>query len=265
MEGTVVSTTASPRELWSCFLLLASLRQRGNTLPVRVACRRIKSSERELLEQFADVSCIEYRGPLPLLKVHTLSALDADVCVWIDPEYLVTGLLQGSKKQLELTWRDTQEMRDYAQERLWDPCSELRLIPEEILEVWRHDVGERDEALTSRLCSLSTFSVPRQHRGFLQRWEELISRLLKRSDQYLLPDSVAYAQIDEASFNALLAFLHDPPASRDNTLAEQLLHGCERKAHLTALVETLQWVSSRGYRLPDMPRNVRRLCRTKRI
>ena len=55
-------------------------------------------------------------------------------------------------------------------------------IPDDVLDVWRRDVGERAEARLDTCCSACFMSVPGKHRKFLERWRDQMARVLPDGD-----------------------------------------------------------------------------------
>ena len=179
-SNTVVAAS-DMNYFWGVFLMIASMRCYGMREPVIVLGTGYTPEAGRLLSQFGDVTVHEASPSsrsLTCRKPEALLLAETDYATWVDCD----GFFSGNCSAL-LTPPDQDHIRirrRSLRENLNVYPDAGGRIPDDVLDVWRRDVGERAEARLDTCCSACFMSVPGKHRKFLERWRDQMPRRISR-------------------------------------------------------------------------------------
>lgn len=127
-----------------------------------------------LLSQFGDVTVHEASlCRLTCRKPEALLLAETDYATWVDCDALLQRQLFGVADSAGSGSYPRIRRRSLRENLNVYPDAGGR-IPDDVLDVWRRDVGERAEARLDTCCSACFASVPGKHRKFLNagwtRW-----------------------------------------------------------------------------------------------
>lgn len=229
MSRNTVVTACDRGYAWGVWMLVVSMRQHGMTEPVLVGTY---DWPREWLEDIQrlpgvttvalptdDKRCVTCSKPVIMLKAET------EFVTWVDCDGIFAGncsdRIVGETDHLYIRPRVPAESRDlYRRER--EPGDPPDTIPPKILEIWRRDVGEREEPARLYSCSACVISAHRGQRDFLEKWRQQMLKVLPDDVAVVNKNSVAYFQTDESVLNSLLCFAADAPPVTENYRANRV-------------------------------------------
>ncbi len=213
MDNTVV-TASDMNYFWGVLMLVASMRCHGMQEPVIVCGIEYSDEAKDILQQFPDVRIVDVpRGKLSLTcqKPNAMLLAETKFVTWADCDAFFHGncsaLLTPQNENFIHVRR-----RSLAENRRVYPQSSSGAIPDDILDLWRTDVGERTEARFDTCCSACFLSLATNQRVFLERWRDQMKQVLPEGDIGVVDRrSKAYFQTDESVLNSLLCFLKEAP------------------------------------------------------
>lgn len=277
-----IATACDEGFLWGTLLLLGSLQRYGVTTDVatHVLTSGIGQRGQELLAQFDNVrvheSTADTGAPAQLMKPEAiLAAGSSESITWLDADCMVSGdirpSLVTSPGKIVIRFRGGPESQQrFSGYRFGDSW-----IPDEVLAIWREDVGERMEAAIDTTCASNVITLHRQDLRFVERWEEQLKRCLAAPPARL---HAAYhasgaGLSDELVLNSLFAFSENPPSIQEYRLDKEpralVVHFVGKPkpwdgwtaaaiTHYELVVSTLEWLEENGYRTPPVPPSLHR-------
>ena len=285
-----ITTAADRRFLWGLYLLAATLRRHGVKVPLHFMTVGLSHHDLKLLKQFEPINIVNrdtYRHAGNALTLSKPDALDlgwdAEVVWWMDADCIVTGdvtpYLVPASPSFHARFRAPAENR-------------LRFrsivnnggIPDDVLDIWRRDVGEREEPRMHTTVSANAFAIHRDYRAFVDRWRDHVEVLLQRYQEGSPEQRIAYLFSggkgfgDEMILNSLLVFSKDAPPFTNYRLDEnpdaKLVHFVLSPKpwdrwtpayiqHFEAVVSTIEWARERGLQTPPVPPHFERANREK--
>lgn len=283
---TVVTITDRNYVL-AVYILIASLRYHRVDCRINVLGVNLSAGEKRLLEQFADTAVIDGEtsnsGNAATRKAEAILSArdhDTDFITLLDGDCIVTGDITpylspdrpGIMSRLKTPCEDADVFRDHygAEERQGG-------VPENILEIWRRDVGERQESAIQNTVIGGNLTIHRDHLGFVERWQTQMREVLPSTDPGMAYDydSVGYFQMDESVLNSLLAFSHEAPPRLDYLFNQDKeayvahlgpgkprfweLWRFDRLRYHPQIMRILEWARREGHDLPELPWTLRPL------
>ncbi|MBI2424132.1 MAG: hypothetical protein HYV27_14975 [Candidatus Hydrogenedentes bacterium] len=274
----VIVSAANRRYFLGAYLLAASLRRAGMEEPLHLLAHGFRSEETAALEAFKAVkvhaaSALDnVLNQLPLAKTAALlNAPQAQHLTWIDSDCMVTGdisaLLTSQARALMIRVRGPKENRL----RFRNLHAKSDAIPEDVLKIWRNDVGERSQPAIDSTAVTNVITFHADHVPFIHRWKDQIARIVEKHRGSSKQHRIAYqfssgtGISDELIFNSLLAYsgLAPPIGSYplDRDPGAMLIHfGLQPKPwqrwspqtirHFGLITETIDWARDAGYPLP---------------
>ncbi len=213
MDNTVV-TASDMNYFWGVLMLVASMRCHGMQEPVIVCGVDYSDEAKEILRQFPDVRVVDMpRGKLSLTcqKPNAMLLAETKFVTWADCD----GFFHGNCSALLAPPDENQvhvRLRSLAENKRVYPNSATGAIPEKILDIWRADVAERQEARFDTCCSACFISLGTRQKDFLCRWRDQMKQVLPEGDIGVVDHrSEAYFQTDESVLNSLLCFMQEAP------------------------------------------------------
>lgn len=278
MSSKTIVTACDHNFVWGTFLLLLSLRRHGVMLPVNVMTHGLGEVDRALLHQIGGVALFEANpgaGHRNLVYQKTAAILtaNADWVMWIDSDCIVTGditsLMDAGEPGLQIRMRPEEEIAYLFRQR-YRPGEQRGQLPERVLEIWKEDVGQRQEAAIRTSCNAHCFCVHRDCLDFIRRWDRQIRKVIPegRKTGVLDDRSFAYFLLDEAVMSSMLAFDHSPPplkpymldcnpnravihfGGRPKPWDRWLLRNLNYFDEITGL---LNWAEEQGWAVPGRP------------
>lgn len=214
MNNNTVVTASNMNYFWGVFLLIGSMRGNNMSEPVIVYATNYTDDAKRLLAQFGNVTIIDAPASTRSLTVQKPEAMilaETDYVTWVDCDGFFNGncshlLLPDSPEQIHIRQRTkTDNQKVY-------PCSD-GTIPQNVLETWRNDIGEREEPRLDTCCSACFISLSMHYRDFLNCWRVQMLKVLPDGDVGVVDRRVkAYFQTDESVLNSLLCFAENAPA-----------------------------------------------------
>lgn len=285
-----ITTAADRRFLWGLYLLAATLRRNGVRAPLHCLTVGLTEDERSMLQQFdavevSNLSKYTHSGnALTLSKPDALAlSSHADVVWWMDADCIVTG--DVSPYLLPQSPGFHARFREPAENLLrFRAVGQNGGIPQGVLEIWRRDVGQRDQPRINTTCSANAFAIHREHRGFVDHWRDHVHFLLNRYNDNSPEQRLAYlfsggkGFSDEMILNSLLVFANDAPPITEYQLDKdpnaKLVHFALNPKpwvqwppayiqHYEAVVTTIEWARDAGLRTPPVPPHFERANRDK--
>lgn len=285
-ESRIVVTACDPNFLWGSYLLVASLRYHNVAVPVRVISHGLDTGQKRLLEQFNHVRVVEHASDNPrniaCQKAEAVLAADAEQIAWIDSDCVVTGditrHLETPEGSIQIRMRPAKEVAYLFRDR-YQGNEQRGQIPQQVLDIWRRDVGEQESPRIRTSCNAFCFVVHRTHKDFIRSWEHQIQNVVPPRDQGIVNDrSFAYFLLDEAVLSSMLAFAKTAPSVADFRLGSdpeaQVVHfggspkpweqWLERNLnYFDLLVSIVDWCVDRGLQTPPRPWNLFRENRSR--
>lgn len=228
MKNNTVVTACDGAYAWGVWLLVSSMRQHGMDEPVLVGTYDWPQQWLEDIQRLPGVSTIalpiEDKRSLTCSKPVIMLKADNEFVTWVDCDAIFSGNCSDriitQKGQIYVRTRSVAEMRNlYRHER--SPGDPEDGIPGKILEVWRRDVGEREQPLRQRSSPAGLISLHCSQLGFIEKWRQQMQKVLPDFlPDVVNKDSVGYLQTDESVLNSLLCFAHDAPPVAENYSAD---------------------------------------------
>ncbi len=275
-------TITDARYHLAIYTLIASLRSHGMVDPICVLGVGLDDAERRLLEQFPDVVvapglAANLRNPTAR-KGEALAATadyfpEAQYISLLDGDCVATGDFSRAFRPNGTGFfgrmRSPEEDATVFHAR-YASGESSGSVPRAILDVWRRDVGEREQPRITNTFTGGNLVVHRDALAFVRRWQEQIDRILPATDRGSHDrTSHAYSQLDESVLNSLLAFAHDVPAIGRHELDQDprayLAHlgpgeprpwvcwRWDRVRYYRPVRSALRWAKRGGYALPVLP------------
>ncbi len=217
MDNTVV-TASDMNYFWGVLMLIGSMRMYGMNEPVIVLGIEYTAEAKEVLSQFKDVTVVDAaRGQhsLTCQKPNVMLMAKTKYVTWVDCD----GYFHGNCSDL-LCPADEGiihiRQRSLRENKMVYPASPTGGVPQEILDVWRKDVGEREMPSYDTCCSCCFLSVATCQSAFIARWRDQMNKVLPTGDIGVVDRrSKAYFQTDESVLNSLLFYMNDAPKVAD--------------------------------------------------
>ena len=280
--NTVV-TACDHGYIWGAFLVCASIRRAGMTLPLLIGGRDFTPEDIQVLEQFdARVVCLPQGAgrSVATQKPDALACCTTDQMTWIDADCMVTGdmtaLLTADPGDIQIRFRSYPENAEVyrVHYRAGDTPGP---VPAHIQQIWRRDVGERDEPRVDTQLVTNSFVITADSMPFIEAWRTFMQRVIPEGRSGTVDaHSEAYFMTDESALTALYAYRYEVPRVTDylmdNMRGPYLVHfGTAPKPwrrwtrrtlrYRPLVVETIDWVLQEGLRVPPLPRHLHRDAR----
>ena len=254
MDNTVV-TASDMNYFWGVLMLVASMRCHDMHEPVIVCGVEYSSEAKDILQQFPDVRIVDVpRGRLSLTcqKPNAMLLAETKFVTWADCD----AFFHGNCSKL-LTPQDENlihiRRRSLTENKMVYPQSPTGAIPDEILDIWQTDVGERTEARFNTCCSACFMSLATRQRPFLERWRDQMTQVLPKGDIGVVDRrSKAYFQTDESVLNSLLCFLKEAP----EVTADYQLNKNQEALFIHFVAHPKPWHGWSAYGFPHFDRYV---------
>jgi len=293
MASNTVVTACNKRYLWGATLLIASIRYCGSNIRIHVLSSDLDDQDVIQLEQFGNVKVIQSDSQFPHLnKPEAIFTASTDYITWIDADCIFVGNIEDDlipiNQSFQIRFRPIEEnsalyrktLNRKALNRKKEPLPNNtndndndKGIPQDILNQWREDVGERLLPRFETQCVSNCFTLHRRHLPFIEKWSQCLNRFNMDPANPIDRGSLAYNMTDESVLSALLLFAHESPSLCDYQLNKTkhhcLMHfgmqdkpwKCWQKAHLDYyeyIMSILEWTSVNGYYSPDLPNTLNR-------
>lgn len=214
MTNTIV-VAMDHNYIWGAYMMIASLRYNHMPEPVIVLGFGLTAADHQALLALNNVRIVDGESSprnLTCSKPDAMALADTDYITWVDCDSFFIGNCSD-----RLLWPD----HDMIHIRLRQETENAAVFrhlggqgktPPTILDAWRRDVGERNEARLSTCCSACLMSLHRKHLPFVRRWSEQIAKVLPEGNVGVVDRrSFAYFQTDESVLNSLLCFAEEAP------------------------------------------------------
>ena len=162
--------------VWGVWLLIASMRMNSMTEPVIILADNYSQKSVEALEQFGDVRIVQrdesFKRNLTFSKPDAMLLANTEYVTWVDCDALFYGncskYLTPEPDHIHI------RQRGYAENaagfsKLYDENDKRGPIPAKVLDVWREDVGENQEAAFDTCSSACYISIPTKFRFILEK------------------------------------------------------------------------------------------------
>jgi hypothetical protein len=278
MSSKTIVTACDHHFVWGTFLLLLSLRRHGVTLPVNVMTHGLGEVDRAMLHQIGGVSLFDAdeqagRRNIVYRKTAAILTANTDWVVWLDSDCIVTGditpLIDAGEPGLQIRMRPENEIA-YLFRKRYQPGETRGRLPERVLDIWREDVGQRQEPAIQTSCNAHSFCVHRDWFDFIRRWDRQIRSVIPDDGRAGVVDdrSFAYFLLDEAVMSSMLAFDEHPPPVRpyklDRNPACSVVHFGGRPKpwdrwlfrnldYFDEITGLLSWADEQGWTVPGRP------------
>lgn len=190
------------------------MRKNNMDEPVLVGTKGFTPEAENILKQMGDVNFYplgEGARSLTCCKPEVMLHADTDYMTWVDSDGFFVGncsqlLIPDTTAEIHVRMRSNAEnplaFRGYTQDG-----EDGHTIPKHILEAWKIDIGENNEAANPCSCSACFLSVHNSARPFLQKWHEQMMKMLPQSNVGVVDRSLKYYhQLDESVLNSVLCF-----------------------------------------------------------
>lgn len=213
MKNNTVVIASDMNYVWGAFLLVASMRRCGMDEPVLVYASKFTDAAKAALNGLGGVTIIdapEKRRSQTCTKPEAMLLADTDYMTWVDCDGFFTGncsdlLIPDTPGEFHI------RIRGKAENALVYPGLGGN-IPQDILDQWQKDVGERKEPRLLTSCSPGVVSIEKGNRAFLERWRDQMYRVIPEGDTGVTDyRSKAYFHTDESVLTSLLSFMENPP------------------------------------------------------
>ncbi|MCK4981390.1 MAG: hypothetical protein KAS17_00630 [Victivallaceae bacterium] len=205
--------------VWGVWLLIASMRMNSMTEPVIILADNYSPESVECLEQFGDVKIVQrdesFKRNLTFSKPDAMLLADTEYITWVDCDALFYG--NCSKYLAPEPGHIHVRQRAYPENaagfaRFYDENDKRGPIPDKVLDVWRKDIGENEEAAFDTCSSACYISIPNAYRFILERWRDQIAKVMPEDNVGIVDKrSIAYFQTDESVLNSVLCFCEGAP------------------------------------------------------
>lgn len=278
-RNNTIVTIGDINYLWGIFLLIASARRSGMEEPFLVGVKKFTPEAERVLTQLGDVEIVHLDGDgrsLACSKARVMLGAKTSFVTWADSDAFFTGdvssiLTPMDADKVHFRLRTPPEMPDAFRGHAFG--EDGTRIPRAVLDAWRRDIADvageaRETPLyetsgSSSFCSLSL----ERHRGFLEIWDRLQSKVLPTRNVGVVDKSLLYYhQLDESTLNACLNFVVDAPRVQDVYRMDKdrdrlFVHfiarpkpweGWTKRAFLffDEYVSVVEWAVSQGLALP---------------
>ncbi len=271
-----IVTACDVNYLWGVFLLTASIHRQA--LPVRVLFCEVGFDEdnESYISQFPEVEVKPLRRDDPYSlnnrKAEAMLMANSDYVAWVDADCLVVDsiadFLIPTNEQIQIRLRKPAENATVF-ERYYERGEKWGSIPINILKQWQRDVGDRLSPKFLTTCPSNCFIIHSRFLTFIEEWDNLIRKVVDSNIKSPLNrNDPTYWMTDESVLNALLLFSSKAPEPGDfrldNLKAGHVVHfigspkpwvGWNSRFLycLPKIVELLEWLNSRGFRIPPIP------------
>lgn len=262
---------------WGLYLLAASMARHIPQVPLVASVTGFTPEDKQWLEMFPSVQVRdlregEARSVANRKAEALLSPTETDYVAWLDADCLVIGdiapLLIPDNGEFQIRLREPWE-NGWVWRKHYAAGEVSGLLPASVKQRWQADVGELQTPCHDTTCVTNTFVLHRRHLPFIERWQQLIARVIPAQDRGVVDPALhAYFMIDESVFSALLAYAEAAPA------VSPLRLNRDPQAHVAHfganpkpwkrwrwsqwychrhVMETLAWVKASGRTLPPLP------------
>lgn len=218
MKNNTIVTASDLNYAWGVWLLAASIRKAGMDEPILVGTFNWSDAWLEDIRKIPGLATvplpIEDRRSVTCSKPEIMLRAETDFATWVDCDGIFSGncsdRLVGGEREMNIRLRTPSEVAAlYRKERF--PGDDPEEVPSNILDVWRRDVGEREEPRRRCGCSAALIGVHRSARPFLEHWRNQMRKVLPADVGVVDAGNFAYFQTDEAVLNSLMIFAFDVP------------------------------------------------------
>ncbi|MDK2857393.1 MAG: hypothetical protein PWQ29_890 [Verrucomicrobiota bacterium] len=282
MSTKTIVTACDRSFVWGFFFLLASIRRHGMDIPVHLVIYGLNPDEKKGLATLPGVRVFEHSDDqnirnIACQKTEALLTADTEHILWIDSDCIVTGnitqQIEATGEGIQIRLRPEAEVA-YLFRNRYAPDEPRGKVPSAVLDVWRRDVGERQEPRINTSCNAHCFAIHRSHLDFVRRWDRQIRKVIPPQDFGIVNDrSFAYFLLDESVMSSMLAFDETAPETQPFVLetdpSARVIHfGGNPKPwkcwmtrnvnRFEEIMDLLDWAVAEGWPLPDRPWNLRR-------
>ncbi|MCA9469417.1 MAG: hypothetical protein KC643_28790 [Nitrospira sp.] len=275
-----IVTACDKRFLWGACLLIASLRKNNINIPITVVIRGFTNTDKDMLNQFDNILCIESDLRTSFAQTDKpqalLSASGAEYITWLDADCIVNGdvselLIPIEPKSIMIRFRDEIENK-----LRFNSGKESSAIPEKVQEVWKSDIA--NSASRCRIhttCVTNAFTIHKEHFPLIREWESMIMAVAQKYGSNF-PQAYCHSSgsglSDELILNSLFAFKENaPPVSSYRLNVDRqrcLLHfGLNPKPwngwtwstlrYFDLVISLIEWLKEQGYGTPHIPWHLR--------
>lgn len=215
-HGNTLVTACDKGYFWGVLLLVGSIRMNHCTLPIQIHTHGLSPRKVALLKQFENIEVIPCLSSAPHLnKPKALLNAQTEYVTWVDADCIFKGnlesLLAPHHQGIHIRFREGSENKQVFSLRKQKHLNESS-IPDDILNIWQKDVGEREVPLHLTQCVSNFLSVHESSREFIEKWASQIDRLHLNNKYTFDSSSKAYFMTDESVLSSLFSFAHDSPA-----------------------------------------------------
>ncbi len=272
-----IVTACDANYLWGALLLIVSIRKFNLNTKIVVSVYDFTEEQMAYLSQFPDVEVVEGINPgnqcVCVMKPQAILAAKTDWVIWMDSDCIVThditDLLVTTQDGIQMRFREKEEnatvYRNY-----YKKIDKVGLIPEEVLETWRQDIGERETSRIETVGQTNCFVIHKDSYPFIYKWQSQMLKVLpsRLANVYNKKDQ-AYSMTDESVFNSLFAYSNEipkiskylldignPPYLVHFGLAQKPWTGWSVKTlrYYKLVQDLLEWARIEGYSLPPIPK-----------
>ena len=224
MSNTIV-TASDSNYLWGVWLLLSSMRKNSMDDPVIVMAHKYSEHDKAVIRQFENVRIIEHdkhsSRNLTCSKPAVMLEAETDYVTWVDSDAVFIGncdtYLVPDEDHIHIRMRALKENSMVFEKYYADDEGRNSGIPVKILDIWRNDIGEKNEPSIRTAASACFMSLHTKHKAFLEKWREQIIKVLPDDNVGVVDRrSIAYFQTDESVLNSVLCFSQTAPPPTDN-------------------------------------------------
>ncbi|MDD4818030.1 MAG: hypothetical protein PHI85_08690, partial [Victivallaceae bacterium] len=179
-------------------------------------------------------------------KAEAMLLVDTEYISWVDCDGFFIGncselLVVASPDEIHLRLRSKEDnAKTFEETAQYAPDDVRGDIPRAVLNIWRQDVGEREEPRLKTCASACFFSLNRKHRDFLKRFDAAAKKLLPEIDLGVAHKlREGYYQLDESILNSLLCFMDNPPVPTTSFLLDKQPNRCY--IHVIGMPKPWQW------------------------
>lgn len=276
-----IVTACDRNYLWGSLLLACSAARWIPDVPLIVFQTGFTDDDKELLTQFPNVQVKDLQSADPrtvaVRKPEALLGVDSEYVAWLDADCFIYGdilpCLIPDSGQFQIRFRGAEENADVWRNH-YEAKDEKGAIPQRVLNRWQKDVNERKEARFKTACVTNSFVIHRNSIGLIQRWQDLIVKvLMPRVNKPVDRTVPEYFMTDESVLCALLCFSEEcpevSPFRLDQKTGPYVAHFgeqpkpwiCWRKQNWNKredVISTIEQAVEKGYRFPPIPSSFKR-------
>lgn len=216
MKNNTVVTACDQNYAWGAWLLACSMRKHGMDEPLLVGTYNWNGAWLDAISRLPGVSTVPLdtsdRRCVTCSKPHIMLQAKSDFVTWVDCDGIFHGncsnLLTGDEECIHMRPRTPDENCDLYR-KIRPAGEEPGRVPSNVLEIWRKDVGQRENPMRLLSCSTGVISIHRRHLDFIEHWRQQILKVLPDNVGIVQHRSIAYFQTDDSVLNSLLFFAED--------------------------------------------------------